>query len=162
MSPVGEVLIGLTMAVGIVGTLVPVLPGLLLVWLAGLAWAILDGADTTHWIIFAIMTLIFLVGFGLSFYIPAKSTKRDSAPKWTLLVASFFALIGFFVIPIVGLAIGFISGVFICHLIAGREFHRALRSTGTTLKALGLVSLIHCLCGIAIATAWVIGLLIVK
>ena len=162
MGPVGEVLIGITMAVGIVGTLVPVLPGLLLVWLTGLAWAILDGADATHWIIFAIMTLIFLIGFGLSFYLPAKSAKLESAPRWTFLVASFFALIGFFVIPIVGLPLGFIFGVFICHLIARREFHRALRSTGTTLKALGLVSLIHCVCGVTIATAWVIGLLIVK
>ncbi|MCX6404077.1 MAG: DUF456 domain-containing protein [Actinobacteria bacterium] len=162
MGPVGEVLIGLTMAIGIIGTLIPVLPGLFLVWLAGLAWAILDGADTTHWIIFALMTVIFLIGFGLSLYIPAKSTKGESAPKWTFLVASVFALIGFFVIPIVGLPLGFIFGVFFCQLIAGREFHRALRATGTTLKAIGLVSLIHFACGIAIASAWAFGLLIVN
>jgi len=162
MSPVGEVLIGLTMAIGLVGTLIPVLPGLVLVWIAGLTWAVLDGADKTHWIIFSVMTLVFLIGVGLSFYIPAKSTKDESAPKWTFLVASVFSIIGFFVIPIVGLALGFIFGVFICQLANSREFHRALRATGSTLKALGLVSLVHCACGIAIATTWAIGLLIVK
>ena len=161
MGPVGEVLIGLTMAIGIIGTLIPVLPGLLLVWLAGLAWAILDGADTTHWIIFAFMTLIFLVGCGLSFYLPAKSIKGESVPKWTFLVSSGFALISFFVIPIAGLPLGYIFGVFVCQLMAGREFHRALRATGTTLKAIGLVSLIHFACGIAIASSWAVGLLIV-
>jgi uncharacterized protein YqgC (DUF456 family) len=162
MSPAGEVLIGLTMAVGIVGTLIPVLPGLFLVWAAGLFWAIFDGADTTHWLIFAFMSLIFLFGIALSFYIPAKSTKGISSPKWTLPVATLFALIGFFVIPIVGIALGFIFGVFVCQLISSREFHRALRTTGTTLKALGLVSLVQCACGITIATAWALGLLIVK
>lgn len=162
MSPVGEVLIGLTMAIGLVGTLIPVLPGLALVWAAGLVWAIFDGADATHWIIFAIMTLLFLVGIGLSFYIPAKSARNESSPRWTFLVASVCAIVGFFVIPIVGLALGFIFGVFICHLLSSREFHRALRATGSSLKALGLVSLVQCACGILIATSWAIGLLIVK
>jgi hypothetical protein len=161
MGPVGEVMIGLTMAIGIVGTLIPVLPGLVLVWLAALAWVILDGADATHWVIFAIMTAIFLIGIGLSFYIPAKSTKNETSPRWTFVVASIFALVDFFVIPIVGLPLGFIFGVFICHLISSREFHRALRATGTSLKAMGLVSLVQCVCGIAIATAWALGLLIV-
>lgn len=162
MSPVGEVLIGLTMAIGIVGTLIPVLPGLLLVWVAGLAWAILDGADATHWLIFAVMTLFLIIGFALSVYIPSKSTKDDSSPKWTFLVAAIFAIIGFFVVPIAGLPLGFIFGVFLCHLVAGREFHRALRTTGKTLKALGLVSLIQCACGIGIAITWALGLLVVK
>ena len=162
MSPVGEVFIGLAMAIGLVGTLIPVLPGLVLVWLAGLAWTILDGADTTHWIIFAIMTLIFIAGLSLSFYIPTKSAKGRSAPKWTFPVASLFAIIGFFIIPIAGLPLGFIFGVFISHLISGREFHRAIREVGSTLKALGLVSLVQCICGISIATSWALGLLIVK
>jgi len=162
MSPVAEVLIGLIMAVGIVGTLVPVLPGLVLVWLAGLIWTIFDGADTTHWIIFSVMTAFFLVGIGLSFYLPAKSAKSDSSPKWTMLISTFFAVIGFFVIPIIGVAIGFIFGVFVCHLIASREFHKTLRTTGKTLKALGLVSLFQFACGIAIATSWALGLLLVK
>ena len=161
MGPVGEVMIGLTMAIGIIGTLIPVLPGLILVWLAALAWVILDGPDATHWVIFAIMTAIFLIGIGLSFYIPAKSTKNETSPRWTFVVASIFALVGFFVIPIVGLPLGFIFGVFICHLISSREFHRALQATGTSLKAMGLVSLVQCVCGIAIATAWALGLLIV-
>ncbi|MEI7442066.1 MAG: DUF456 domain-containing protein [Actinomycetes bacterium] len=161
MSPIGEVLIGLMMAIGIVGTLIPVLPGLVLVWLAALAWTILDGADATHWVIFALMTVIFIIGIGLSFYIPAKSAKSETSPRWTYLVASLFALIGFFVIPIVGLPLGFAFGVFICHLISSREFHRALRATGTSLKAMGIVSLVQCVCGIAMATAWALALLIV-
>lgn len=162
MSPVGEVLIGLTMAIGLVGTLVPVLPGLFLVWAAGLAWAILDGAGTTHWIIFAVMTVIFAIGIGLSFYIPKKNAKSTLAPKWIFPVSSLFAVIGFFIIPIAGLPLGFIFGVFISHLFSGREFHRALREAGSTLKALGLVSLVQCICGILIATCWALGLLIVK
>lgn len=162
MSPVAEVLIGLIMAVGIVGTLIPVLPGLFLVWGAGLVWAIFDGADTTHWIIFSVMTVFFLVGIGLSFYLPAKSSKDNSSPKWTMLIATLFAVIGFFVIPIIGVAVGFVFGVFVCQLIASREFHKTLRTTGKTLKALGLVSLTQCACGIAIATSWALGLLIVK
>ncbi|MBU6348105.1 MAG: DUF456 family protein [Actinomycetales bacterium] len=162
MSPVGQVLIGLAMAIGLIGTLIPVLPGLILMWLAGLVWVILDGPDKTHWLLFALMTVFFVVGLALSMYLPAKSVADSAPPKWTLICGSAFAVIGFFLIPVVGAPLGFALGVFLRILIHGREFHLALGITGRTLKALGFSAIVQCMFGIAIATVWALGLIIVN
>jgi uncharacterized protein YqgC (DUF456 family) len=162
MSPFGEVVIGLVMAIGLVGTIVPVLPGVTLVWGAGLAWAILDGGDFLHWSLFAVMTIFFISAHALGIYLPSKTTSGPENPKWTFLFASLCAVIGFFVVPIIGVPLGFIVGVFIRQLIASREFHRALGATGKTLRALGIVVLVQCACAIAIAATWAIGLFLVK
>jgi len=162
VSPLGEIVIGLVMAIGLVGTIVPVVPGVTLVWGAGLAWAILDGADLIHWSLLAIMTIFFVAAHVLSIYIPSKTTSGPKNPKWTFLFASLCAIVGFFIVPIIGVPLGFAIGVFIRQLIASREFHLALKATGNTLKALGVVVLIQCGCAIAIAATWALGLFLVK
>lgn len=161
MNPIGQVLIGLVMAIGLVGTLIPVLPGLTLIWLAGLTWVILDGPDAEHWLLFALMSLFFIIGLILGIYVPAKSASGET-PKWTLAAGAVFSICGFFLIPIVGAPLGFIFGVFLRILIDTREFHRAIRSTAKSLKALGVSSVLQCVCGIAICTTWALGLLIVN
>ncbi len=161
MNPIGHVLIGLVMAIGLVGTLIPVLPGLVLIWFAGLAWVILDGPDTEHWLLFALMSLFFIIGLILSIYLPAKSATGET-PKWTLTAGAIFAICGFFLIPIVGAPLGFIFGIFLRILINTREFHRAIRMTAKSLRALGISAVLQCVCGVAICTTWAVGLLVVN
>ena len=161
MGPIGQFLIGLVMAVGLVGTLIPILPGLTVIWLAGLAWVFLDGPDATHWIIFAIMTAFYLLGQVLAFYLPAKSAVTEN-PKWTLAMGAVFAIAGFFLIPVVGAPLGFVFGIFLRILLDSREFHRAIRATGKTLKSLGLATAVQCGFGIAICTTWALGLILIN
>ncbi|NBU32482.1 MAG: DUF456 domain-containing protein [Actinobacteria bacterium] len=162
MSPIGQVLIGLVMAVGLIGTIIPVFPGITLIWVAGLTWTILDGPDRVHWALFTGMTVFFILGIGISIYLPTKNTTGAQNPKWTFSLASIFAIAGFFLVPVVGLPLGFVIGVFLRHLIDSKEFHRALRVTGKTLKSLGLAALVQCLFGLAMCITWALGLLIVK
>src|SRR3546814_6290826 len=57
MSPVAEVLVGLVILVGLIGVVVPILPGTLLVFAAILVWAIMTGGATA-WTVFALSTQI--------------------------------------------------------------------------------------------------------
>ena len=58
MSDSEQLLVGIVMVAGIVGILLPVLPGLLLVWAAGLWWTIADGGGATRWTVLAVLTLL--------------------------------------------------------------------------------------------------------
>ena len=160
MSPAGELVIGLCMAIGLLGTFIPVLPGITLMWAVGLAWVILDGGGWIRWLLFAAMTALFIAAHVSSVRIPAKKVASLQPARGTMIIASICAVIGFFVIPIFGLPIGFAIGVFVWDLIKFREFHRANRVTRETLKSFGLVALIHLLCGIGITTLWFFGLLL--
>jgi len=55
------ILCGLAIAVGVVGTIIPVLPGSILIGASLLVWAIWGGAGPMGWVIFAIGMVIFVV-----------------------------------------------------------------------------------------------------
>ena len=57
MNTGGLVVTALVIAVGLVGILVPLLPGTLLVWAAIAVWAFVV-ADTTGWIVLGVVTAI--------------------------------------------------------------------------------------------------------
>ncbi len=50
------------MLVGLVGLIIPVYPGLNIIWIAALIYAIVDGFTWPAWLYFAFITLLMLVG----------------------------------------------------------------------------------------------------
>jgi uncharacterized protein YqgC (DUF456 family) len=101
MSAGSELLIAIIMAIGIIGTVIPLIPGLALVWFAGAIWAYFDGGDGTRMWLLALMTLFAVIGFTAQFLLPAAAVKSDSPPRNTLLVGGLFGLIGFFIYKVV-------------------------------------------------------------
>ena len=47
--------------IGLAGTVVPILPGILLIWLTVLAYAIVDGFEAIGWVAFIVVTLLAIV-----------------------------------------------------------------------------------------------------
>src|SRR6185503_9532387 len=121
------------MAVGLVGVVVPVLPGLLLVWGAGVAWAWLDGGGALRWSFAAILTLLFVAGTTLKYVLPARSATGAGAPRSTLLLAAAGAVVGFFVIPVVGIVVGGAGVVFLAELARLGSAGAAWQSTRAVL-----------------------------
>jgi uncharacterized protein YqgC (DUF456 family) len=160
MNGIGELCIGLLMACGLVGIVVPVVPGILLVWATGLAWTILDGGGTTRWVLFFLMSVLMAIGLVSQIGMPAKELSNQQAPKWTLVWAGILGIIGFFIIPIVGLPIGFTAGVFLRYMFATNDLHVSMDSTWLTVRAIGKGILIQGVCGLGIAFLWFIGLLV--
>ena len=100
-----NLLVALAILVGLAGTIVPILPGALLVAGAIIVWAVLTGG-TTAWAIAIGAIAIIAVGQLLKYLIPGKQMKASGVPNWVLVVGGVGAVIGFFVIPVVGLVIG--------------------------------------------------------
>ena len=75
MTTGSNVLVGIAMLVGTVGIVVPVLPGLFLVWAATLLWAI-EVHSTAGWVVFAIATLLYAGGVVAKYVLPGRRMKR--------------------------------------------------------------------------------------
>ena len=56
------ILCGLGILVGVAGTIIPVLPGSVLVGISLLAWAIWGGAGTVGWVVFAVAMIFVAAG----------------------------------------------------------------------------------------------------
>ena len=160
MSAAGQVLVGFVMLVGLVGILLPVLPGLLLIAAAGLAWTISDGGGVARWLVFAAMAVFLVIGTVTKYVLPARSAAAHGAPTRSLLVGALGAVVGFFVIPVVGAIVGGVAGIYLAELVRLADAGRALTSTRAALIGIGIGMLVEFAAGMAMIGTWAVGLLI--
>ncbi|MDQ1618231.1 MAG: uncharacterized protein QOE19_800 [Actinomycetota bacterium] len=159
MTGAGELLIGLLMLVGVIGVVVPVLPGLLLVWGAAVAWAWLDGGGPVRWGAVVLITLAFVAATVLKYVLPARSATGAGAPRSTLLVGAVAAVVGFFVIPVIGFVVGGIGAIFLLELARLGSAAAAWRSTRAVLVAVGVGVLVELAAALAMVAIWLAAVL---
>lgn len=109
---VWTIVCGLAIAVGAVGVIVPVLPGSLLIAASLLVWAIVVGGPL-GWIIFGIGVVFVASGMASSAVLTGKAMKERSIPGRSVVIGLLLGVVGFFVVPVVGLLLGFAVGLFL-------------------------------------------------
>lgn len=150
-----NVIVAVVILVGLAGTVVPLLPGALLVAGAIAVWAVATGG-TTAWAIAIGALALIAAGQFLKYLIPGKQLKDSGVPNWVLIVGAIAAVVGFFVIPVVGLVVGFILGVFVSEVVRLKTFTDAWPTTWRAMKSAGWSVLIEfgsCLLGAALWAA---------
>lgn len=155
------VLVGLVMLVGLLGVIVPLLPGTALVLAAGVAWAVLVVEDgSTRWVVVGVMTALFLAGLVLKYALPGRHLA-GRLPRRTLLLGAAGAVVGFFLLPPLGLLLGGVLGVYLAEAQRAGSSAEARRSTVQVLKAIGLGVLAELTAGVLMVAAWLLGVLLV-
>jgi uncharacterized protein len=150
---------GLAIALGVIGVVVPVVPGLLLSWLGVVLWAFLgEASGGVKWTVLVIATLVAVLGAGIKYLVPGKRLKSAGVPNSALLAGGVLGLIGFFVVPVVGLILGFVLGIYLVER-ARLGPGRAWPSTKHALTAAGMAMLIEFTAALAVAVVWVFGLI---
>jgi uncharacterized protein YqgC (DUF456 family) len=150
------VVVGLMILVGFVGIAIPVLPGLLVVWGAVLLWASVIQAPA-GWLVLGIATTLALAGFLLQYLLPGRRMRHAGVTTSTMLAGVALAVVGFFLVPVVGVFLGFALGIYLTERIKQGAHPAAWQSTTQALKAIGLSMGIELLTALAIAVTWVIG-----
>ena len=154
MSPL-EVLVGLVIAIGIVGILFPILPGSILVLGAIGVWSFQVGGATA-WTVFAVAAVLLIGGTVVKYAVPGRQMKTSGVPNSTLFVGAACAVGGFFILPIVGILVGFVLGIYLAEF-RRLGSQRAWPSTKTAMKAVGTSIAIELLAALLAAGAWGIG-----
>jgi uncharacterized protein len=153
------VLAGVLIAVGIAGVLIPVLPGLLLV-LAGIAvWAV-PRNDAVGWTVLGLAALVVVLGSAAKYLLPGRRLREAGVPLRTLALGGVLGVLGFFVIPVVGLFLGFVLGVYLGELGRLGDRAQAWPATRRALAAVGWSILIELATGLAAAAVWIGGLVL--
>lgn len=149
-------LVAVAMAVGIVGTVIPLLPGLLLVWGAALGYGLYEGFDAAGIAAFTVITLLGAAGTLAGWLVPQRAAGKAGAAKTSILVAAVGAVVGFFAIPVVGVMVGGLAGLYLAELQRTNDSATAWRSTRATVVGFGLATLAQFLIAIAMAAAWAV------
>jgi uncharacterized protein len=150
-----DVLAASAILVGLVGIVVPVLPGSVLILAAVVVWAVTVGT-TTGWVVLGAVTVLLAAGTVVKYAVPGRRLRAVGVPTRTLLAGGVLGVVGFFVVPVVGLLVGFVAGVYLSEVQRlGRE--RAWPSTRAALHAVGLSVLIELAAGLLAASTWLVG-----
>lgn len=153
-----ELFVGLAVLVGLVGIVIPVLPGSVLIGVAILVWAAFTGTPAA-WLVFGICALLLVTGATLTWVITTRSTRAAGVPQRSLVIAGLAGIVGFFVVPVVGLLIFFPLGLFAAECLRLRDGATARRSALVGLKATGLGMLSELGLALAAAAVWLVAVL---
>ncbi|PRY18425.1 DUF456 domain-containing protein [Kineococcus rhizosphaerae] len=169
MGDAGLAVVGLAVAVGLVGIVVPVLPGTVLIAVAGLVWALVQGGAA--WWFIAGTALLLVAGQVAMYLLPGRRMTRAGIRRTSLLLGAVLGVVGFFVVPVLGLPLGFVLGVFLGELagtarvgdqvggqVPGRA-RTAWRSTVVALRNVGLSVAIEGAAGLLATVVLVAGAL---
>jgi uncharacterized protein YqgC (DUF456 family) len=117
---------------GLVGVIMPYLPGITLAWLGLFIYAI--GTDwerlsVTTIVVFAVLTVLALL---MDYIAPLLGAKKYKASKWGMIGASIGLFLGIIIFQIWGIIVGPLLGALIGELLSGKSAGEAFKiSLGT-------------------------------
>jgi len=159
VSTGGLILVALAIAVGMAGILFPLLPGTLLIWAAIAVWAYVVHT-TVSWVVLGVATAVLGAGILIKYLWPARRMRAADVSGRTLAAGAVLGIVGFFVIPVAGLLVGFVLGVYLAELAQRRDQRRAWASTVHAVKGVALSVGVELTAALLATAAWVVGVFV--
>jgi len=155
-----ETLTLFALIVGLLGLVVPVFPGLVVMWLGTLVYAILQNSagnmNSWKWVIFAIITLLMITGSIADNLIIARK-MRDKYVPWSSILMAFAAGIvaSIFFTPLIGLAAAPV-GLFLAESRRLKDHDAAIDSTKAYMIGWGWAFGVRFLIGLVMIGFWML------
>ncbi|WBQ02032.1 DUF456 domain-containing protein [Kribbella sp. CA-293567] len=158
MNTVATLLVGVAIFVGILGIVVPVLPGAILSLAAILFWAI-ELQTATGWTVLAAAVVLIGASQVVKYIVPERRLRESGVPRRSMFIGVVLGIVGFFVIPVVGLFVGFPLGVYLSERQRLGAHDQAWVSTKHALRVTGLSILIELIGTTLAAGVWLVAVL---
>ncbi|MFB7977953.1 DUF456 domain-containing protein [Streptomyces vinaceus] len=146
-------LVGLVLLLGVVGVLVPGVPGTWLVW-AGVLWWALHERSASAWSLLVAATALLLVVQVVKWQLPPRRLRGVGVTRRMAAYAGAGALLGFVLIPVVGAVPGFVGGIYLCERLRLGTHGEAWASVRAVMRAVGTSVLVELLACLMVAGAW--------
>lgn len=159
VSGFGTFVVGIAVMVGLVGVVVPVLPGTLLVLAAIAVWAVVEGG-VLAWAVLTVAVAAIGTAQVVKYVVPTRRLRVAGIPTSSLVAGGVLGIVGFFVVPVVGLFVGFPLGVYAAERLRLPRHDEAMASTRRALGAVGLSIVIELAGGLLAAGVWLTAVLV--
>lgn len=154
-------LVAFIMVVGLFGAVLPVVPGLLLIWLAGWLYGVLTYFGPVGWVVMGLMTIFMVVGYAGGFFLPQAGGAVKGASFWAVVASFVLGVIGFFVIPVLGLPIGAVLGIYLVEYYrAEKDSQKAWETTKGVLLGFGIGVAVELGSGFVMVGLWLVWMIV--
>ena len=157
-----HVFVVLILIVGVFALLVPVLPGLVVIWVGILLYGLAAGFNLPGGILFGLVTLVMLVGTVVD-YLVVGASVRQSGTSWLAMGLALLAgILGTIFFPPLGGLVGALLALFIVEFIRLKDWRKALVSARGMVFGLGWSTLARFAFGLAMIFLWLLWVFIFK
>ncbi len=137
------ILVLLAMVIGLLGTVLPVLPGPVLIFAAALLYAFLDGFQALGWPSLLAIGLLALLATGIDLLTSSLGAKAGGAGGWSIVAGLVGGLVGTLVFALPGGILGALLCVLLAEYARLREWKPAAKSSAGWLAGWLLSSVVR-------------------
>lgn len=146
-----QIVILITMILGLVGLLFVIIPGLTIIWISALIYGILTGFDMLSIILFLLITALMLFGNVLDQLLMGAKAKKSGASWTSIFISTGAAFIFSILFPPFGGLVAALIALMVLEIIRLKDWRKAAQSSKQ--MAIGCMS--------AIALRFLIGLVMI-
>ena len=142
------------MLVGLIGLVVPIFPGLLIMWLAALGYGIASGFGTLGIVIFVLISLLALIGSLADNLFMGAGARKGGASWLSIFVALAVGILGTIIFPPIGGLIAAPIAVLLLEYYRLRDWALARQAVFGMAKGWGLSLAARLLIGFLMMGLW--------
>lgn len=142
------------MVVGLCGVVIPILPGLALIWVTALVYGFIVGFGAGGIAVMVALTALLAASMIKSVLVPRRAAQGAGASGWSQFGGLAGAVLGFFLIPVVGVIVGALAGVLLVEVSLKGDWGEAWTATLATAKGFGISALIDLVLGLIMIGTW--------
>lgn len=142
------------MLFGLLGLIIPVLPGLVIIWVPALVYGLVTGFNWTSGLLFAGMTVLMIVGNLVDNLVMGAKAKQQGASWLAIGVALAAGILGSIAFPPFGGIIAALIGLFAVEMLRLKDLQLAFESARSMAVGCGWAAVIRFGMGIVMILLW--------
>ncbi len=144
------------MLVGLFGLIVPIFPGITVIWLAALGYGLVTGFSTLGWVLFAILTVLMIIGVTIDNVLMNAKAHKEGAAWSSLVLGMVGGVLGTIFFPPIGGILAAPLVVLLLEYLRQHDFNKALLTMRGLLIGWGASFVVRFLIGLAMIGVWVV------
>lgn len=125
---VALVLTSLVMLVGLIGTVLPIIPGTILIFAGALLYALVEGFQAIGWPTLVVLGVLMLVATTADLWVSSIGAKAGGASGWSVFIGLVASLVGLVAFSLPGAIIGAVLGVLLTEIVRVGDWRLALKA----------------------------------
>ncbi len=144
------------MAVGLFGLIIPIFPGITVIWLAILGYGLVTGFNTLAWVLFAIITVLAIIGMVIDNVLMNAKAHKEGAAWSSLALGMLGGVVGTLLLPPAGGLIAAPLIVLVAEYVRQRDINKALLTVRGFLIGWGASFVVRFFIGLVMISLWVV------
>lgn len=142
------------MLVGLFGLIIPIFPGIIVIWLAVLAYGLVTGFTTLGWIMFVLITILLFVGVTIDNILMNARAHKEGAAWSSLFLGMLGGILGTIFLPPLGGIITAPLVVLLVEFYRQRDFNKALKTLRGLFIGWGMSFIARFFIGVVMIGLW--------